>query len=365
MSVRPRRILAIDGGGIRCLISIEILMALEERLVAATGDPDRRLCDHFDLVAGTSGGAIIASAIVLGLPMRAIRDFVVGNAHNMFRPARLHTRWWSFYDKSVLERNMKDWFGADTRLDSPKLRTLLLLVMRNWSTDSPWLVSNNPHAPFNDRALDDCNLDLPLWQLARASSAAPAYYTPETVRFGRRKGYEFVFEDGGLTGFLNPAFKAFQYATTQPYGLQWKAGEQDLVLVSIGSGDVRHRKPGRVAGDITVWRAILGLPNAMLQATVREQDVLCRTFGRCLTGDPIDLELGDMRHTATAIEPRLFRYHRVNPVLSKDGLAAIGCADIDHRQLIPIDATRHVEALSRVGRAVADRCLPQVAVDCV
>lgn len=98
------RILAIDGGGIRCLIAIEVLLALEERLAAATGDPQRRLCQHFGLVAGTSGGAIIATAVALGISMREIRDFVVANARNMFREAPWTARFWSWYDKTGSSR---------------------------------------------------------------------------------------------------------------------------------------------------------------------------------------------------------------------------------------------------------------------
>jgi hypothetical protein len=55
------------------------------------------------------------------------------------------------------------------------LRTLLMMVMRNVTTDSPWPVTNNPLAKYNDRARPDCNLKLPLWQLVRASTAAPTF----------------------------------------------------------------------------------------------------------------------------------------------------------------------------------------------
>ena len=57
------------------------------------------------------------------------------------------------------------------------LRTLLMMVLRNHTTDSPWPVSNNPGGRYNQRVRDDgtprldCNLDLPLWQLVRASTA--------------------------------------------------------------------------------------------------------------------------------------------------------------------------------------------------
>jgi uncharacterized protein len=358
-----RRILAIDGGGIRCLIAIEVLRALEARLAAASGDPQRRLCQHFDLVAGTSGGAIIATAVALGLPMHEIRDFVVANAHNMFREAPWTARFWSWYDKSELEANLKQWFGEQTTLGSERLRSLLLLVMRNWSTDSPWIVSNHPGAPFNARHLDDCNLDLKLWQLARASAAAPAYYAPETIRFGRERPYEFIFVDGGLTGFLNPAFKAFQFATTEPYGVRWPADEQRLALVSVGAGEVRHQRVGKDARDITLWRAVLGMPNAMLAATVREQDLLCRTFGRCVTGDAIDLEVGDLRSAATAVELRLFRYHRLSASLTEAGLARIGCAHIRPRDVARIDAVDQLEAFTQIGQAIAERTLDAVMED--
>lgn len=132
-----RRILAIDGGGIRCLIGIEVLAQLESRLSGMHRDPDYRLCKHFDLVAGTSGGAIVATAVALGLSMREIQDFVIQNARNMFREARWSARFRSWYDKSVLEQNMKQWFGESTTLGSNSLQTLLLLVLSNWSTDSP------------------------------------------------------------------------------------------------------------------------------------------------------------------------------------------------------------------------------------
>ena len=62
------------------------------------------------------------------------------------------------------------------------LRTLLMMVLRNHTTDSPWPVSNNPGGRYNQRVRDDgtprldCNLDPPLWQLVRASTAAPTFF---------------------------------------------------------------------------------------------------------------------------------------------------------------------------------------------
>lgn len=352
-----RRILALDGGGIRCLIAIEVLVTLERQLALRSDDPDFRLCCHFDLVAGTSGGAIIAAALALGISMQEIRDFVVANARVMFRGARWYERLRSLYDKRELERNLRDWFGADTMLGSKRLRTLVMLVMSNWSTDSPWLVSNNPAAPYNDRARGDCNLDLPLWQLARASAAAPIYYVPETIGFGPSQGYRFVFVDGALTGFLNPAFKAFLYATAPSYRLNWPIGEERITLLSIGSGEVRDPRPNATAKDAGVIDAIKSMPGTLLYSSVREQDLLCRVFGRCITGDPIDTEIGDLKGSDGVASPPMFTYHRVNVSLSRAGLESIGCGHVPPEKVRPMDAADQVEAYTEIGRALAEHRL--------
>ena len=53
------RILSIDGGGIRGILPGQILVALEKKLAALTGNADARIADHFDFIAGTSTGGIL------------------------------------------------------------------------------------------------------------------------------------------------------------------------------------------------------------------------------------------------------------------------------------------------------------------
>jgi len=83
------------------------------------------------------------------------------------------------------------------------------------STDSPWPVSNNPGAKYNARDRKDCNLDLPLWQLS-ARARAPVYFR-RVVTVGQHR---FVFVDGGVTMYNNPALILFVMATLEPYKLQ-------------------------------------------------------------------------------------------------------------------------------------------------
>jgi len=76
----PRRILSIDGGGIRCMIALEVLKSLDDQIIEKTGDSERRLCAQFDLIAGTSAGAILAAAVSMDSLMSEVRTFVLDNA---------------------------------------------------------------------------------------------------------------------------------------------------------------------------------------------------------------------------------------------------------------------------------------------
>ena len=221
----PRKLLACDGGGIRGIISIEVLARIESELRKSSGNPKLVLADYFDYVGGTSTGAIIATLIALGYSIDETRDFYLRSGTEMFHKARLWERFRTKFEDDKLSQMLRDVIGADTTLGSEKLRTLLMMVMRNATTDSPWPLSNNPKAKYNDTARADCNLKLPLWQLVRASTAAPTYFPPEVVRVGR----DFIFVDGAVTMFNNPAFQLFLMATSEPYRLLWPTGEDKML----------------------------------------------------------------------------------------------------------------------------------------
>ena len=48
--------------------------------------------------------------------------------------------------------------------------------------------------------------------------------------------HEFIFVDGGITTCNNPAFQAFPMITVEPYNMNWLAGENNMLVVSIGTG---------------------------------------------------------------------------------------------------------------------------------
>lgn len=362
-----KKILALDGGGIRGMITVEVLAEIENLLRQELGGGDDFvLADYFDFVAGTSTGAIIAACISIGMKVSDIRTFYIESGKEMFDKAFLLKRFRHKYEDKKLAAKMKEVFNKgttqDTTLGSDRLKTVLMMVMRNATTDSPWPVSNNPFAKYNQRVRDDgsprddCNLDLPLWQLVRASTAAPVYFPPEVVQCGQ---HEFVFVDGGITTYNNPAFQAFLMATVEPYKMNWPAGEDKMLVVSLGTGTSPQANTDLDPNEMNLLYNAGSIPSALMYAALNEQDMLCRIFGKCLVGDELDREVGDLIGAKGPVGPRkLFTYVRYNAELSTDGLKALGLEDIKSENVQKLDSVEHVADLKRVGQAVARNVQP-------
>ena len=367
-----KKLLAIDGGGIRGLLAIEILARLESVVRQELGRDDSfRLADYFDFVAGTSTGAILATCLALGMPVSQIREIALAAAVDMFSKAGFERRFWYKYDDAHIASRLRDVFQGfltdddrraghtDITLGTPALRTLLLVVMRNATTDSPWPVSNNPRSKFNDRALPDCNLDIPLWQLVRASTAAPTYFPPEEVQLGPHR---YLFVDGGITPYNNPALLLFLMSSSSAYRLDWPTGTDRMLLVSVGTGRVRHARPDLRATDLNLLYNAAAIPDALLSATQVEQDLLCRTLGQCRKGDLLDQEVGTLidpanTHPSRAIPP-LFTYLRYDADLSTAGLLALGLPQFQPEAVQKLDAVGGIDALRVIGEAAARQVEP-------
>jgi len=345
-----RKLLALDGGGIRGMISIEVLAEIERLLQKELKRDDTFvLADYFDYIAGTSTGAIIAACLSLGLRVSKIRDFYQDSGEAMFNRAGWLQKFHYKFENEPIAAKLKEVFGADTTFGSEKLQTLLMAVLRNATTDSPWPLSNNPRAKYAD------NCQIPLWQLVRASTAAPTYFPPEIIDVGSDK--RFVFVDGGITMYNNPAFQLFLMATTEPYNLNWTAGENKMLLISIGTGTAAEANANLKPGEMNLLYNASSIPSALMFAALNEQDFLCRAFGKCLEGDAIDSEIGDMigKHGPG---PKLFTYARYNAELTREGLDELKLPGIDPKRVQRLDSTDAIEELQEVGRAVGGSVKP-------
>ena len=185
--VRPKRILAIDGGGLRGVAAIAFLERLEQRLRSEHG-VDYKLHEHFDLIGGTSTGSIIATSLALGHSLKEIKQHYFHLAPNVFR------RSWSripfvqsTFKAEALRREFRNIVG-DRTLETPDLKTYLAIVTKRLDTGSVWFLSNNPNSTFWDSPENGAYLGnryYPLANIIRASTAAPLFFDPQLMEIVR------------------------------------------------------------------------------------------------------------------------------------------------------------------------------------
>jgi uncharacterized protein len=347
----PKKLLALDGGGVRGVLSLEVLAAVEETVRRELDrDEDFVLADYFDYVAGTSTGAIIAAGLACGMRVDELRTLYAVHGEEMFDRASITKRFHYKYDSTRLQGLLQRTLGAQTTFGDERLRTLLMMVLRNATTDSPWPLSNNPGAKYNRSQRPDNNLLLPLWQLVRASTAAPTFFPPEAVPVGTQ---DFLFVDGGMTMYNNPAFQLFLMATLDVYGLGWETGEDKMLVVSVGTGTSPKADDSLQPGDMNLLFNASSVPAALMSAALHEQDLLCRVFGRCRYGAAIDREVGDLIDSSGILDRRLFTYVRYNAELTRSGLDALGLPDVQPEDVQRLDSVDHIGDLQRVGMRVA------------
>ena len=356
-----RKILSLDGGGIRGVLTLEILLELETQLKKELQkDGSFRLSDFFDYIGGTSTGAIIAAGLSLGKSVQEMLDFYEQKGEAMFDKSFLLNKVKFLYNDGPLLRELKSTFGSgNLSLESGNFKSLLLVVTMNRSTDSPWPISNNPGARYNAADRKDCNLQIPIYQLVRASTAAPAYFRAETLQWDPADPEKtFVFVDGGVTPYNNPAFLMYRMSTQSAYNLAWKTGERALLVVSVGTGSAPTT--GAYSNIINTLKE---LPGNLMYAMQVDQDINCRTVGRCCFGAPIDRELGDMipmdkEGKLMGLDNdagRHFSYVRYNADLSEAGLDKAGLGDIDSDEVRQMDSVKFIPQLRKVGKATGQQ----------
>ncbi len=358
----PKRILALDGGGIRGVLSLRILNRMESIIRSRTGNKSATLSDYFDLIGGTSTGAIIAAGLAMGWDVKKLVRMYdkFGEAvfeSDFFRRGLLRPK----FSEKVLVDQLKANFGNVT-LGSDKLKTGLAVVMKRLDTGSPWVVFNNPRGKyFEQRPGSNAipNKDFLVRDVVRASTAAPTYFKPELIEVGADQKGAFV--DGGVSPHNNPALLLFMLSTINGYGLNWPVGEDNLLLVSVGTGNAL---PGQSADSVMKTKAaklgITALASLMDDASVLNETML-QWFSRSATARPIDRELGDLG-TDLLGGNALLTYLRYQAWLDKDWLRDnlnIELAKKELDALAEMDKPENVRRLSEIGDAVSDRLVEE------
>ncbi|KAK6359101.1 hypothetical protein TWF696_000268 [Orbilia brochopaga] len=239
---RPLRVLSLDGGGVRGLMSLKLLKTVFEK-AGVTEKP----CEVFDMIGGTSTGGLIA--IMLGRLEMTIDECI--NKYMAVMGEVFPEGWWSkngrmvakgeFYDEKPLENAIRKIVGE--RLGDPEAKLLdtegknkckiFVMAVREDK-------ANNRGPVFLRSYVNDTEVpefpDIKVWEAARATSAAPAYFKAFAV-----DKYKLV--DGGL-GANNP----LGWLWTETLGIFGPA-RHTACFLSIGTGmqpNVTLPRPGEV-----------------------------------------------------------------------------------------------------------------------
>jgi patatin-like phospholipase/acyl hydrolase len=324
------RILSIDGGGIRGIIPAQVLVSIESKLQQKSSNPDARIADYFDLIAGTSAGGILTCI------------YLCPDAENPTRPR------WTAQDalnfsiksgrdvfQSSLWQKLRSIDGLiDEKYPSDRLEKFFLENFRECQLSQllkPCLISSydveRRKAHFFDKidAQQSPAEDYFIRDIARATSGAPSYFEVPKIYSLTNESYALI--DGGVFA-NNPALCAyaevrnkFRIPDARP---DRGPTAQDMVILSLGTGEAQKKFPYEEVknwGQVEWVEPLINIMMTGVAETVNYQ----------------------MVQIFDAIE-RPNQYLRINP-------------DLSHEQPLPIDdaSEEKISALLRIGKAQAEK----------
>ena len=211
-----RRILTIDGGGLRGIFSAAVI----EQMELTAGRPAAEI---FDCIGGTSAGSLIAAGLACGMPASELKELFLemGNAAMENEgpsnsESNMKTR------SESLKGILQDFFGDKRPCNC---ETELIIPARNMRLGKTVFFGTLPR----DRAFDEglfSDPDLPtdelLWETVLRSTALPPHYAPAGD-----------YLDGGVSPFANPSYGVFRGVKQW---FNWDADKMDLRFHSVGTG---------------------------------------------------------------------------------------------------------------------------------
>jgi hypothetical protein len=334
----PKRILSLDGGGIRGALAIGYLQRLERVLRERHGAPHLVLRDYYDLIGGSSTGAIIAVGLAVGMSADEVAEAYRELGPRVFGTKRRITgRSRAIFDGDALVAVLREHL-YDRTLGDDSITTGLCLVTKRADTHSTWPLHNHPNGRFYE-----ANRSIPLTTAVRASAAAPFFFTPVGIDVGAGGGTG-AFIDGAISMANSPALLLTMVATIGGFPFKWQTGEHDLLVTSIGTGDWSKAQPTDVVLDRKLWNWAIEVPKILMEDAVEQTDVIMRWIGTTPTPRVVDLETGDLGGDLPGGSP-LCTYQRYDAPLHEDGLTEIGREDLLPR----LDDLRQVAKGANVG----------------
>ena len=327
------RILSLDGGGLRGIMSAEVLKYVEQKLQDFTGNSDARIADYFDLIAGTSAGGILTALFLFPdaeNPLRPrcsaqeVYDFFRYQSSQIFYPSfndslqKVGELFNEKYSYQKFNQVMGDFF-KDLKL-SELLKPCLITSYEIERRETHFFTQHDAKLnPKDDYLIRD---------VLRATSAAPTFFEVAQIHALNQEVYTCI--DGGVFA-NNPALCAYAEARhkfNQDFNLdnRYETGPtaKEMVILSLGTGEVKKKYPYQEAKD---WGKLKWL------------DPL---FDIIMTGvaETVDYQMKQIFDTTGKPE----HYLRINTVLSD-------------RKTLPMDDPSEVnlKAISQLGQQLTEQ----------
>ena len=320
----PKRMLALDGGGVRGIITLAFLEHVERLLAKRSKNPEAfRLSDYFDLIGGTSVGSITAVLLAMGYKVSEVTEIFFDWIPEIFaNPLMAVPGVLPRFDARQLNNRIRSKLG-DRPLETDDLKTGFAVMAKRVDTGSPWILTNNPKSAFwDDDGTTIGNRHYRLADLIRASTAAPYYFSPKSIEI--HKNVDGVFVDGGVSPHNSPALQMLLLAQLKGYRFNWGLGEDKLLLISVGTGTYRVRVPNSLLKrNVSALHAI-----DALQGVIADSQNLNLTLLQMLSKPrrrwTINLEIDDQRDDPMlrvgGVDHPLLSFTRYDVKLEKDWL---------------------------------------------
>lgn len=305
------KILSLDGGGIRGIIPALVLHEIEKRC-------DAPISDLFDLIVGTSTGGILALGLTVpdsgGAPRYSASDLVAfyedegddifqRSGWGMFEPAR--SLFDEKYDAEPIETALRDRFGG----------AMLAEVLTPVLVPAYEIEQRKPYFFKSERAQHERERNVRVWKAARATSAAPTYFSPYKIEVDGPIEY-IALVDGGVYA-NNPAACALVEGVAD-----FNADPSTVFMVSIGTGV--HTKPIEY-GKATGW-GLLDWARPVLDVTFDG------------VNDTVDFQMDKLLN----VEGQAPQYHRLQPRLD-DATDTMDNASRKNLRQLKIIAENHID----------------------
>ena len=237
------RILSLDGGGIRGIVSARLLVEIEKYIKDITG---QSILEYFDMIAGTSTGSILAASIALGYKPDDVVNLYKENGSKIFQKNKLlsienlkHVIKYGIlgprYSNEGLINTLKKLPYFDTKIKdvckiNEEVKNTILIMSYDIMYRNTTFFTNN-HQEQKSKWFDN----IPIWELCIASASAPTYFPPyELIKKEKSdlldEEWSFPHVDGGLTA-NNPALAAISHA------LELGIKLENIQILSISTGN--------------------------------------------------------------------------------------------------------------------------------